>query len=141
MLSEQTQRCQLFTTSDDPSAADKMRQSVMADSLLIAAIASSQEGNESKEDGKHISKTPANQIDNLVMDFANKLEAICLDDTASGEETSQKLIDGLRLVEPHFLLVLVCCSCRTRSINISGPSAVVSAVICRGSISSRGRSF
>lgn len=83
MLSDQTQRnLQLFPNPED---SEKMRQNVVADSLLIAAIASSQEGNEAKEDGKHLQKTSTDQIDNLVMDFAHKLEAFCLDDTASGK--------------------------------------------------------
>lgn len=83
MLSDQSQRCHLFTTSDE--SLDKMRQNVVADSLLIAAITSTQEGNDSKEEGKHLSKTPAEHIDNIVMDFAHKLEAFRLEDPAAGK--------------------------------------------------------
>lgn len=82
MLSEQSQRCHLFTSPEESS--DKMRQNVVADSLLIAAITSSQEGSEGKEDAKNFLKTPAEQIDNIIMDFAHKLEAFRLEDSAKG---------------------------------------------------------
>ena len=81
MLSDQSQPCHLFTTTED--MLDKMRQNVVADSLLIAAI-TSQDGSDGKEDGKNLSKTPAVQIDNIVMDFAHKLEAFRLEDSTIG---------------------------------------------------------
>lgn len=87
MLSDQSQRCHLLSTSDE--SLDKMRQNVVADSLLIAAITSSQDGTDSKEEGKQLSKTPAEQIDNIVMDFAHKLEAFRLEDPAGGNILAQ----------------------------------------------------
>lgn len=85
MLSEQSQRnLQLFPNPED---SENMRPNVVAESLLIAAIASSHEGNKAKEDSKNESfdKTSGDQIDHLVMDFAHKLEAFCITDSTSGE--------------------------------------------------------
>lgn len=80
MLSDQSQGCHVFTTNDESS--DKMGQNVVADSLLIAAIASSQEGNEAKEDSKP-PKSTSELIENYVMDFSRNFEAFCLEDFAA----------------------------------------------------------
>ncbi|KAK6627845.1 hypothetical protein RUM44_010324 [Polyplax serrata] len=83
---------QLWTLQQQIAPANSVDVNELADSLLIAAITSSQDGTDSKEEGKQLSKTPAEQIDNIVMDFAHKLEAFRLEDPAGEPErlTSQE---------------------------------------------------
>ncbi|KAL0275144.1 UNVERIFIED_CONTAM: hypothetical protein PYX00_003100 [Menopon gallinae] len=91
MLSDQSQGCHVFTTTEESS--EKMGQNVVADSLLIAAIASSQEGNEAKEDSK-APKSTSELIENYVMDFSRNFEAFCLEDFAASiaKQEQERLI-------------------------------------------------